>query len=133
MSRHIEDKGQRCLSLGSQLHFTALVALDTQSGVYQEFGREMAGMPSVRRYKDVEIVSDREIFYVDCALGETRTSKVTKWNGRYTMVTGTATHGNTTGTGTGRENGTGKKRLSEAEETKEKEACDELDSKVEEE
>ncbi len=50
---------------------------------HQEFGREMAGMPSVRLYKDADIVSDREIFYVDSALGETKTSTVTTWNGRY--------------------------------------------------
>lgn len=72
------------MDLGSKLHFPVLVALNTQSGVYQEFGSEMTGMslyvnPKMRD----EIVSDGDIFCVDYALGEMRTSKVTKGNEGY--------------------------------------------------
>lgn len=72
------------MDLGSKLHFLALVALNTQSGVYQEFGSEVTGMslyinPKTRN----EIVSGGDIFWVDYALGETRTLKVTKGNEGY--------------------------------------------------
>ncbi|PBK70802.1 hypothetical protein ARMSODRAFT_974061 [Armillaria solidipes] len=81
------------MDLGSQLHSSVLVALNTESGVYREFGSEMTGMSQVRQYKDAEqdCIWRRDFL---CEL-HARRDEVVK------------------GTGTGHENGTGKKWLSE--------------------
>ncbi|PBK65511.1 hypothetical protein ARMSODRAFT_978303 [Armillaria solidipes] len=99
-----------------ELLFPALVALDTQSGVFEEFGREMTGMSPVGRYKDAEGNCIRQRNFL-----RGLRARQEEGNERYK-----------TGTGTGHENETRKKRLSEAEKTKEKEAHDELHQKVEE-